>query len=63
VNHERDDRGNCSCGWEPHAPSLSVAINMFSKHLKLVQERECPFHGPDCVADPREGQDFDWQEA
>lgn len=22
---------------------------------------DCSHHGPDCVADPREGQDFDWQ--
>ena len=30
--------------------------------MSTSSEHECPFHGPGCVADPREGQDFDWRE-
>jgi hypothetical protein len=39
--------------WPPSPEEFAAALG----------DKPCPFHGPGCVADPREGQDFDWPRA
>jgi Holliday junction resolvase len=39
-----------------------LTLEQLATLLREATGPVCPFHGPNCVADPREGQDFDWHD-